>query len=345
MSVGDIFLSIRHSLFATRRLSIRCSLFAIRLFAALLIALPAVPANAQSYPNRPIRLLVGFPPGGATDIIARLVGQGLSTRLGQPVVIENKPGSDTNLAGDAAAKAAPDGYTLLHGPDNMFIANPHLYAKMTFDPLKDLVAITSLAANQMVLAVHPSVPANTFREFIDLARRTAPPLFYASIGIGSQHHLAMEILKQQAGIELTHVPFRGGGPAAIALIAGQVSTMFGGGSIVPTIQAGQARGLAVTGRKRSALMPDLPTIGEIYPGYEVLIWHGLFAPVGTPEAIIERLRTETRAVLAQPDVIQKLAAAGAGEPYLTTPEEFRDRIHSDHEKYGKVIKAIGARME
>jgi tripartite-type tricarboxylate transporter receptor subunit TctC len=312
-------------------LSIRRSSFAIRLLTLALIALAAAPAAAQSYPNRPIRLLVGFPPGGATDIIARLVGQGLSVRLGQPVVIENKPGSGTNLAGDAAAKAAPDGYTLLHGPDNMFIANPHLYARMTFDPLKDLVPITSLAANQMVLAVHPSVPANTFREFIELARRTSPPLFYASIGIGSQHHLAMEILKQQAGIELTHVPFRGGGPAAIALIAGQVSTMVCGGSIVPTIQAGQARGLA--------------TIGEIYPGYEVLIWHGLFAPAGTPEAIIERLRTEARAVLAQPDVIQKLAAAGAGEPYLTTPEEFRDRIHSDHEKYGKVIKAIGAKME
>jgi tripartite-type tricarboxylate transporter receptor subunit TctC len=326
-------------------LPIRHSLFAIRLFAAALVALAATSAAAQTYPNRPIRLLVGYPPGGAVDIIARLVGQGLSARLGQPVVIENKPGSGTNLAGETAAKATPDGYTLLHGSDNMFIANPHLYARMPFDPLKDLAAITSLAANQLVLAVHPSVPANTFGEFIALARRTSPPLFYASIGIASQHHLAMEMLKREAGIELTHVPYRGGGPAAIGLIAGQVSTMFGGGSIFPTIQAGQARALAVTGRQRAAAMPDLPTIGESYPAYEVLIWHGLFAPAGTPEPIIERLRTETIAVLGEPDVIQKLAAAGAGEPYLTTPAEFRDRIHSDHEKYGKLIKAIGARME
>jgi tripartite-type tricarboxylate transporter receptor subunit TctC len=317
----------------------------VRLLAVLAVALAAWPAAAQTYPNRPIRLLVGFPPGGATDIIARLVGQGLSARLGVPVVIENKPGSGTNIAGDAAAKAEPDGYTLLHGPDNMFIANPHLYAKMTFDPLKDLVPITSLAANQMILAVHPSVQANNLKEFVELARRTSPPLFYASIGIGSQHHLAMEMLKQSAGIELTHVPFRGGGPAAIALLGNQVSTMFGGGSIVPNVQAGQARGLAVTGRQRHPLMPQLPTIGETYPGYEVLIWHGLFAPVGTPQPILDRLRSETRAVLADSEVVQKLGASGSGEPYLVSPQEFAERIRSDHEKYGKLIKAIGAKME
>jgi tripartite-type tricarboxylate transporter receptor subunit TctC len=317
----------------------------VRLFTVLLVALAALPAAAQPYPNRPIRLLVGFPPGGATDIIARLVAQGLSTRLGVPVVVENKPGSGTNIAGDAAAKADPDGYTILHGPDNMFIANPHLYAKMTFDPLKDLVPITSLVANQMVLAVHPSVPAQSFKDFVELARRTDPPLFYASIGIGSQHHLAMEMLKQQAGIQLTHVPFRGGGPAAVALLGNQVSAMFGGGSIVSNIKAGQVRGLAVTGNKRHPLMPELPTIGEIYPGYEVLIWHGLFAPVGTPQPILDRLRTATRAVLGEPEVIQKLAASGSGEPYLVSAEEFAARIKSDHEKYGKVIRAIGAKME
>lgn len=317
----------------------------LRLFVVLLIALAAQPAAAQPYPNRPIRLLVGFPPGGATDIIARLVAQGLSTRLGVPVVVENKPGSGTNIAGDAAAKAEPDGYTILHGPDNMFIANPHLYAKMTFDPLKDLAPITSLVANQMVLAVHPSVQANTFKDFVELVRRTNPPLFYASIGIGSQHHLAMEMLKQEAGINLTHVPFRGGGPAAVALLGNQVSAMFGGGSIVSNIQAGQARGLAVTGNKRHPLMPELPTIGEFYPGYEVLIWHGLFAPAGTPQPILDRLRTETRAVLAESDVIQKLGASGSGEPYLVSAAEFAARIRSDHEKYGKVIRAIGAKME
>jgi tripartite-type tricarboxylate transporter receptor subunit TctC len=317
----------------------------LRLTVLVLVALSASAAFAQSYPTRPIRILVGYPPGGATDIIARLVGQGLSERLGQPVVIENKPGSGSNVAGDAAAKAEPDGYTLLHGPDNLFIANPHLYPRMTFDPLKDLVPVTSMIANQLLLAVHPSVEARDLREFVELARRTRPPLFYASIGNGSQHHLAMEVLKQQTGVDLVHVPYRGGGPAGIALLAGQVSAMFGGGSLIPTVQSGKARGLAWTGTKPSSLMPDLPTIGSIYPGYEMLIWHGLFAPAGTPAPILERLRKETVAVLQQPEVVQRLHNAGAGEPYIVPDAEFRARIRSDYEKYGKVIKAIGVKVE
>jgi len=313
--------------------------------AAAMLTAVTTAALAQPYPNRPIRLYVGYPPGGAADLVARLVGQALSVRLGQPVVIENKPGSGANIAGDAAAKAPADGYTLLHGPDNLFIANPHLYRKMAFDPLKDLVPVASLASNQLVLAVHPSVPAQDLREFIALARRTNPPLFYASIGNGSQHHLAMELLKQHADIDLTHVPYRGGGPAGIALIAGEVTAMFGGGSIAPTIQSGKARGLAVTGTQRLGQLPELPTIGELYPGYEVLIWHGLFAPARTPPAIIEKLRTEVHAVLAQPEVRERLAASGSGEPYVTTPAEFAARIQGDHEKYGKLIRSIGVKVE
>jgi tripartite-type tricarboxylate transporter receptor subunit TctC len=315
--------------------------------AAATIALPALarPGFAQTYPSRPIRMNVGFPPGGAADIVARLVGQGLSVRLGQPVVIENRPGSGGNVAGEATAKAAPDGYTIMHGPDNLFMANPHLYAKMTFDPLKDLVPIASLTANQLVLAVHPSVQANNLREFVELARRAKPPMFYASIGNGSQHHLAMEILKQHVGIDLTHVPYRGGGPAGIGLLAGEVSAMFGGGSLVPTIQSGRIRGLAASGATRFPLMPELPTIGEIYPGYEVLIWHGLFAPAGVPQPIMDRLRAEVIEVLEEPVVIQRLATTGSGEPYFSTPDEFRMRIRGDNEKYGKVIRAIGATLE
>jgi tripartite-type tricarboxylate transporter receptor subunit TctC len=315
--------------------------------AAATVALPALarPGFAQTYPSRPIRMNVGFPPGGAADIVARLVGQGLSVRLGQPVVIENRPGSGANVAGEATAKAVPDGYTIMHGPDNLFMANPHLYAKMTFDPLKDLVPIASLTANQLVLAVHPSVQANNLREFVELARRAKPPMFYASIGNGSQHHLAMEILKQHVGIDLTHVPYRGGGPAGIGLLAGEVSAMFGGGSLVPTIQSGRIRGLAASGATRFPLMPELPTIGEIYPGYEVLIWHGLFAPAGVPQPIMDRLRAEVIEVLKEPDVIQRLATTGSGDPYFSTPDEFRIRIRGDNEKYGKVIRAIGATLE
>ena len=315
--------------------------------AAATVALPALarPGFAQTYPSRPIRMNVGFPPGGAADIVARLVGQGLSVRLGQPVVIENRPGSGGNVAGEATARAAPDGYTIMHGPDNLFMANPHLYAKMTFDPLKDLVPIASLTANQLVLAVHPSVQANNLREFVELARRARPPMFYASIGNGSQHHLAMEILKQHVGIDLTHVPYRGGGPAGIGLLAGEVSAMFGGGSLVPTIQSGRIRGLAASGATRFPLMPELPTIGEIYPGYEVLIWHGLFAPAGVPQPIMDRLRAEVIEVLKEPDLIQRLATTGSGEPYSSTLDEFRTRIRADNEKYGKVIRAIGATLE
>ena len=315
--------------------------------AASAVAIPAVSriANAQAYPSRPIRLLVGFPPGGAADIIARLYGQSLSARLGKPVVIENRPGSGGNLASDAVAKAPPDGYTLLHGSDNVFISNPHVYARMPFDPLKDLIPVASLTSNQLVLAVHPALPAANLREFVELVRRSKPPLFYASIGNGSQHHLAMEMLRQHLGIDLTHVPYRGGGPAAIALLAGDISAMFGGGSIVPTIRSGKLRGLATTGTVRNPATPELPTIAETYPGYDALIWQGLFAPEGTPQPTIERLRHEIAAVLAQPELRERLADTGSGEPYVTTPEEFSARIRADYEKYGKLIRAIGLKVE
>jgi tripartite-type tricarboxylate transporter receptor subunit TctC len=299
---------------------------------------------SQNWPNRPIRLVVGYPPGGAVDLIARLYGQALSVTLGQPVVIENRPGTGSNLAGEIVAKAAPDGYTLFHGPDNVFMSNPHIYAKMPFDVFKDLVPVASLSSNQLVLAVHPSVPANSLREFVELARRTNPPLFYASIGNGSQHHLAMEMLKRRVGIDLVHVPYRGGGPAAIGLVAGEVSAMFGGGSLVPTVQAGKVRGLASTGKVRNPPTPELPTIAELYPGYEALIWHGLFVPAGTPQPIIDRLRAEIAKVLVDPEFKKRLADSGSGEPYITTPEEFAARIKGDYEKYGKLIREIGVKV-
>ena len=318
------------------------SMMAVVLFVA---GAAMAPAQAQTYPNRPIRLIVGYPPGGAVDLIARLYGQGLSVRLGQPVVIENKPGSGSNLAGDLVAHSAPDGYTLFHGPDNVFMSNPHIYSKMPFDVFKDLVPVASLASNQLVLAVNPSVPANDLREFVELARRSKPPLLYASIGNGSQHHLAMEMLKQHVGIDLTHVPYRGGGPAAIGLIAGEVSAMFGGGSLVPTVHSGKVRGLASTGKVRNPATPELPTIGELYPGYEALIWQGLFVPAGTPQPIIEKLRSAIAEILLEPEFKKRLADSGSGEPYSTTPDEFTARIKSDYEKYGKLIRSIGVKVD
>jgi tripartite-type tricarboxylate transporter receptor subunit TctC len=317
-----------------------------RMFAtALMSVVLATGALAQGYPNRPIRVIVGYPPGGAVDLIARLYGQGLSVRLGQPVVIENKPGSGSNLAADLAAKSAPDGYTLFHGPDNVFMSNPHIYRSMPFDVFKDLVPVASVSSNQLVMAVHPSVPANDFRAFVDLAKNTRPPLFYASIGNGSQHHLAMEMLKQHVGIDLTHVPYRGGGPAAIALVAGEVSAMFGGGSLVPTVQSGKVRGLASTGIVRNPATPELPTIGELYPGYEALIWHGLFVPAGVPQPITDRLRAAIAEILVEPEFRKRLVDSGSGEPYITKPDEFSARIKSDYEKYGKLIRSIGVKID
>jgi tripartite-type tricarboxylate transporter receptor subunit TctC len=317
----------------------------IRFALAAVVAVLASAAPAQPYPTRPIRLLVSFPPGGASDLIARTLGQPLSARLGQPVVVENRPGSNGNLAGELAARAAPDGYTLLLAPSSLFAVNPHLYAKMTIDPLKELLPVASLVSNELILAVNPALPVKDFREFIALARAAKPPLFYASIGNGSEHHLAMELLKQQAGIDLVHVPYRGGGPAAIGVMAGDVAAMFGGGSVAPLIQSGKLKGLAVSGQRRSQLLPELPPIADFYPGYEVTIWQGLFAPVGTPPEIVARLRDETTAVLARPDFAEKLATAGSGEPYVTTLAELLARIRSDHARYGKLIKDAGLAVD
>jgi tripartite-type tricarboxylate transporter receptor subunit TctC len=317
----------------------------IRLLTAGAIALGASTAWAQSYPARPIRLFVSYPPGGAADIVARAIGLPLAARLGQPVVVENRPGSNGNIAGEIVAHAAPDGYSLLLGPSALFGINPHLYAKMSIDPLKELLPVASLVSNALLLASNPTLGPLNFRDFIEFARRTKPPLFYASIGNGSEHHLAMELLKQQAAIDLTHVPYKGGGPAALGVMGGDVAAMFGGGSVAALVSSGKLRGLAISGSQRSPALPDLPAIAEFYPTYEVTLWQGLFAPIGTPPDIVERLRSNVNAVLAQSEVMDKLTAAGSGDPYISTLAEFSARIRSDYDRYGKVIGSIGLRVE
>jgi tripartite-type tricarboxylate transporter receptor subunit TctC len=315
-----------------------------RMFVVVATALLVAPAAAENYPTRPIRLYVAFPPGGAADIVARLVAQPLSARLGQPVVVENKPGSGGNIAGELIARAAPDGYSLLIGPDNLFTINPHLFNKMSFDPLKDIVPVATVQSNALVLAINTKVPANDFKEFIALAHRSDPPLFYASIGNGSMHHIAMEMLKQEAGIKLTHVPYRGGGPAGVAVLAGDVAGMFGGGSLFPMITSGQLRGLAVSSRKRSTELRELPSISEFYPNYEATIWQGLFAPAGTPRDVIDKVRNEVSAILESKDFADKLTKTGSGEPYITSLDEFKARIHRDFERYGQIVRAAGVQV-
>lgn len=316
----------------------------LRILAGGVLALAATAALAQ-YPTRPIRLIVPIPAGGAPDIAARVIGQKLSELLGQPIVVENHAGSNGNIAGDLVAKAAPDGYTLLLGQDSLITINPHLYAKMPFDTLKDLAPVATVVSNQFVLTVNPSLPVKTFQEFIEYARRAQPPLPYASGGNGSQHHLSMELLKQRAGIDLLHVPFKGGAPATTATVAGDTVAMFAGTSTAAQIKAGKLRALAVTGAQRSPEFPDLPTIGEFYPGYEVTIWLALFAPAATPEAVLARLRAAVATALAAPDVKEKLNAGGGLEPFATSPQEFAALIRRDYDKYGKVVKLVGIKVD
>ena len=254
-------------------------------------------ALAQSYPTRPIRLIVSFPPGGAVDIVARLVGQPLSARLGQPVVIENRPGANGNLAGELVAKAAPDGYTLLAGPTALFGINPHLYAQMPVDPLKDLVPIASVQVNTLLLTVNPTlVSVKDFRDFVELARATKPPLFYASIGNGSEHHLAMEMLKRRAGIDLIHVPYAAADRPRSASWRATWRRCSAAARSCRWSSPASCAGSPPAERAGRRCCPTCRRSPNSIPGYEVTIWQGLFAPVGTPPAIVERLRTEIDAV-------------------------------------------------
>ena len=303
----------------------------------------AAPAAAQQYPVRPIRLLVPNPPGGATDNLARVVAPKFTELLGQTLVVDNRPGAAGNLAAEVAAKATPDGHTLFLAADGQIVISPHLYRKLPFDTLKDLTPVASLVSTQMLLAVHPSLPVKSVQEFVEYARRASPPLAYASIGNGSQHHLAMEMLKSRAGINLLHVPFKGGGPALVALFGGEVSVMFGGSSAGPHVRSGKLRALALAG-KRNPAYPGLPTLSDSYPGLEVNPWLGLFAPPGMPTPVLERLRAETGRMLSDADTLARIRKI-ALDPYPTTPKEFAALIRTDYRKYGEIIRAVGVTID
>ena len=318
-----------------------------RLAAAALatVALVFACAAAAQYPSRPIRIVTSTAPGGAPDIVARVIGEKLAAGLGQPVVTEYRAGSNGNIAAELVARSAPDGHTLLLGADSLFVINPHLYSRMPIDPQRDLAPVASLVSNMFVLSVTPSLPVRTFPEFIEYARKADPPLAYASGGNGSQHQFMMEALKQRAGITLIHVPYKGGASATTATVAGEVAAMFAGTSTAPQIKAGRLRALAVTGAKRAEIFPDLPTIGEFYPGYEMTIWLGLFAPAGTPGSVIARLHEEVAKALALPDVKEKLANAGGLQAFPTSAEEFAALIRTDYEKFGKLVRDIGVKID
>ena len=310
-----------------------------------LVASTGALAQQPQYPSRPVKLVVTIPPGGAPDVVARVVGAKLTEGLGQPVVIENRPGANGNTAAAEVARAAPDGYTLLLGADSLIAINPHMYRSMPIDMLRDLTPVACLVTNQFVLSVNPSLPVKNFQEFIEYAKKANPPLNFASGGNGSQHQITMEMLKARAGINLVHVPYRGGSPATAATMSGEVAAMFAGTSTAPQIKAGRLRALAVAGAKRLPAFPDLPAINEFYSGFENSIWLGLFGPPGIPEDVLARLRAGIKQVLENPEIQQRLGKSGGLETRFLAAEEFNALIRRDFERYGKLIRDVGIKSD
>src|SRR4051812_18223197 len=301
-------------------------------------------ASAQVYPARPIHLVVGFAPGGSTDIVARLVGQPLSQRLGQPLVIDNRPGAATNIATEAVVKSAPDGYTLLMVAPSATI-NTTLYDKLNFVFLRDIAPVATIVRQTQILLVNPSVPAKTVPELIAYAKANPGKITMASAGIGSVGHLAGELFKMMAGVDFVHVPYRGAGPALTDLLGGQVMISFAGAaSSVEYVKSGKLRALAVTTAARSEALPDIPTVGDFVAGYEASDWFGVVAPKNTPAVIIEKLNKEIGAAIADPKLIARFADLG-GTPLSLTPAEFGKLIADETDKWGKVIKAANIKPE
>jgi tripartite-type tricarboxylate transporter receptor subunit TctC len=307
--------------------------------------LPAVlrGAKAQAYPSGPVRLVVGFAPGGLPDIIARLMGQSLSERLGQPIVIENRTGAGGNIAVEAVMNAPADGYTLLLVPTGAAI-NVTLYDKLHHDFLRDIAPVAGVTRVPNIMLVNPSVPAHSVAEFIAYAKAHPGKINMASVGVASGPHLGGELFKMMAGVDMVHVPYRGGPPALTDLIAGQVQVLFINGAVSEHIRAGRLRALAVTSAMRSAAMLDVPTVSEFLPGYEASAWFGIGAPKNTPAEIIDKLNREINAGLADPKIQARLADMG-GTTLAGTPADFRQHIADETEKWGKVIRFAGIKPE
>ena len=310
------------------------------------VALPALSriARAQTYPSRPVRLIIGYPPGGSADITARLIGQWLSERLGQQFVIESRPGAGTNIATEAAIRATPDGYTLfLVAPANAI--NATLYEKLNYNFIRDIAPIAGLIRFPNVMEVNPSVPVKTVPEFIAYAKANPGKLNFASSGNGSTIHMSGELFKMMTGVNLVHVPYRGGAPALTDLLAGQVQVMFDN---IPTsadhVRSGRLRGLAVTSTTRLAVLPDLPPLSDFVPGYESSAWYGLGAPKNTPAEIIDRLNKEVNAILADPKSKARFEELGA-TLLPGSPADFGKLVADETEKWGKVVKFAGVKAD
>jgi tripartite-type tricarboxylate transporter receptor subunit TctC len=310
-----------------------------RILAVLLISVVS-PLHAEDYPTKPIVLVVPFAPGGSSDFLSRLIGSKLTEAWKQQVVIESRPGGAGNIAMDAVQRAKPDGYTLILGHVGTLAVNPAMFVKLPYDPIKGFVPVSLIATVPTVLAVNPNLPVKTFKEFIDLAKAKPGTIAYGSAGNGSSGHLAMEYLKQTAGIDIVHVPYKGTGPMVTDLLGGSTQATFTGATpLLPHIKQGKLRPLAVGDAKRIAALPDVPTVAESgYKGFETSQWYGIMAPSGTPDAIVRKLSAEINRILKSPDVVARLEADGS-VARGSTPEEFAAFILTEQKRWGQVVKS------
>lgn len=333
---------------STHRTSLTGRRKALAVLASLAAGTAALPgaALAQAFPTRPITIVVPFSAGGTTDILARLVGQYLSTELGQPVVVENKAGAGGNIGGQYAAKAAADGYTLFMGTVGTHAINASLYKKMPFDPVKDFAPLTRVANVPNLLVVNPKQPFRTVPEMIAYAKANPGKINFGSPGNGSSPHLSGELFKSMTKVDLTHIPYKGSAPAVTDLLGNQIAIMFDNmPSVIPHVRSGKLHAIAITTSKRSPELPDVPTIAEAgVPGYEAMSWFGMFAPAATPKPVLNKLSGALAKVLANPEVKKKIADQG-GEPVNETPAQFATFIKSESAKWGKVVKESGASLD
>ena len=301
-------------------------------------------AWGQAYPVRPIRWVAPFPPGGTTDIVARIVAEKLTEALGQQVTLDNRPGAGGNIAAEIVVKAPADGYTVLTGFPGLAI-NPSLYAKMSYDPLKDLAPVILISAAPLIMVVHPALPAKTVREVIALAKRRPGELLFPSAGNGTSSHLGGELFKATAGIDIQHVPYKGSMQGMVDLMSGRMQLMVNPlPEMIPFVETGKLRGIAVTGVRRSPVMPNLPTVAETLPGFEVTTWNGLMAPAATPKEIVARLNAEVVKLLKAPATMKRMNELGL-DTIASTPEQFAVHLRTETDKWAKVVKAAGARIE
>lgn len=312
---------------------------------AVPVAAQTPSTGSQAYPSKPIRIVIPFPPGGSNDLVARVIGERLRASLGQPVVAENRPGGNNIIASELVAKSAPDGHTLLMA-NTQHALNAISGAKLPYDTFADFAPVGLTTSVFFALTVHPSVPAASVKEFIAVARSRPGALTYASAGIGAPHHLAMELLKSMAKVELTHVPYKGAGQLVPALIAGEVTSVIGAiNSLLPHVQTGRLRMLGMAGNRRTPLLPDVPTIAEAaLPGFALDNWNGFLAPAGTPRPVIDRLNAEIVKALRDPEVRDRLVPQGI-EIIPSTPEEFQEALKTHMTKWARIIKSAGIRLE